>query len=133
MTNNLAVRSYQLIRNALKLFITLTKDASIYLKIKKGAYYLNGSCVAYHIGREKTFSVLGHEGWHQFNSRHFNYRLPSWLDEGIALLFEKSKYNDGWFHFQPDKNINRLAALKKIMIENKMIPLQELILEVDQH
>ena len=26
-----------------------------YLKIKKGAYYLNGACVAYNIGRKKTF------------------------------------------------------------------------------
>ncbi len=46
-------------------------QAPLYCKIKAGAYYLNGSCVAYNIGRERTFSVLGHEGWHQFNSRHF--------------------------------------------------------------
>ena len=55
-------------------------NANVYLRIRKGAYYLNGACVAYNIGRTRTFSVLAHEGWHQFNSKHFAYRLPSWLD-----------------------------------------------------
>ena len=63
------------------------ENAEIYKKIKNGAYYVNGSCVVYNIGREKTFSILGHEGWHQFNQRHFKYRLPSWLDEGLAMKF----------------------------------------------
>ena len=102
-------------------------QASLYLKVQKGAYYLNGACVAYNIGRERTFSILGHEGWHQFNSRHFKYRLPSWLDEGIAMLFETSNYRDGWFYFEPGRNLGRLGSLKKTMLQNKTIPLQELI------
>jgi len=103
------------------------KLAEVYLKIKKGAYYLNGACVSYNIGRERTFSVLGHEGWHQFNSRHFVYRLPSWLDEGLAMQFETSRYEQGWFYFEPAKNLGRLGALRKSLIEKKMIPLRELI------
>jgi hypothetical protein len=101
--------------------------APIYLKIKAGAYYLNGACVAYNIGRERTFSALGHEGWHQFNKKHFKFRLPSWLDEGIAMLFETSRYEQGLFYFEPVRNMYRLGALKKTLIENKMIPLTELI------
>ena len=97
-----------------------------YMKIKKGAYYLNGACVAYNIGRKKTFNVLAHEGWHHFNSRHFTYRLPSWLDEGIATLFEASSYEDGFFTFEPDRS-GRLGALRKTLIIDKMIPLEELI------
>jgi len=85
------------------------------------------NCVAYNIGSERTFSALGHEGWHQFNSRHFQLRLPSWLDEGIAMLFESGTYRHGRFHFEPARNINRLAMLKKTLIENKMIPLKKLI------
>ena len=38
------------------------RDWPMYMKIKQGAYYLNGACVAYNIGRTKVFSVLGHEG-----------------------------------------------------------------------
>jgi hypothetical protein len=99
----------------------------LYCKIKAGAYYLNGSCVVYNIGRERTFSVLGHEGWHQFNSRHFAFRLPSWLDEGCAMLFEASRYDRGLFYFEPGSNLNRLAELKKTLMTNKMIPLKQLV------
>jgi hypothetical protein len=102
-------------------------DAVMYLKIQRGAYFLNGICVAYNIGRTRTFSVLAHEGWHQFNSRCFKYRLPSWVDEGIAMLFETSKYQQGWFIFEPGKNMGRLSTLKQVLAKNKMIPLKELI------
>lgn len=102
-------------------------QAEMFSKIKTGAYYLNGSCVTYNIGRDKTFSVLAHEGWHQFNSRHFKYRLPSWLDEGIAMQFESFKEKTGSFYFEPEKNIQRLAGLKQTLATGKMIPLETLI------
>jgi hypothetical protein len=99
----------------------------VYLKIKKGAYFLNGDCVAYNIGRSRTFSVLGHEGWHQFCNKYFKYRLPSWLDEGISQLFEQSDFEKGWFTFSPAKNLQRLGALKLTLQNNQLIPLRELI------
>jgi len=102
-------------------------QAPLYLKIKAGAYFLKGDCIVYNIGRERTFATIGHEGWHQFNSRHFKYRLPSWLDEGIAMQFEISKYDRGLFTFQPGRNLYRLGSLKKTLINNKTIPLQKLI------
>ncbi len=102
-------------------------QAPLYHKIKSGAYYLNGACVVYNIGREKTFAVLGHEGWHQFNSRHFKFRLPSWLDEGVAMLFEVSRYKQGLFYFEPGKNLYRLGALKQMLAKNRIIPLRRLI------
>ena len=102
-------------------------QAPMYLKIKAGAYYLNGACVAYSIGRERTFATIGHEGWHQFNSRHFKYRLPSWLDEGVAIQFETSRYDQGLFTFEPARNLSRLASLKSTLLKNKTIPLRELV------
>ena len=102
-------------------------QAELYCRIKAGAYYLNGACVAYNIGRERTFSVLGHEGWHQFNGRHFQFRLPSWLDEGIATLFEVHRGEKGLFYFEPGRNAYRLGALRKTLINGNMIPLRELI------
>jgi len=101
--------------------------ARLLTKIKAGAYYQNGACVAYNIGRERTFSVLGHEGWHQFNSRYFKFRLPSWLDEGVAMLFEANRYDKGLFYFEPGRNMQRLGALKMTLMKNKMIPLKKLI------
>ena len=103
------------------------EQAEVFCRIKAGAYYHNGACVAYDIGKERTFSVLGHEGWHQFNGRHFKFRLPSWLDEGLAMLFEAHGTEDGTIYFDPAENVYRLNALKKTLAKNQMIPLRELI------
>jgi hypothetical protein len=102
-------------------------QAEIFRRIKAGAYCHNGVCVAYDIGSERTFSVLAHEGWHQFSSRHFKFRLPSWLDEGVAMLFEVQRTEDGTFGFGPAENTYRLDALEKTMSKNKMLPLRDLI------
>lgn len=101
--------------------------AEVYKKIKMGAYCFKGVCVAYNIGRERTFSVLGHEGWHQFNKRFFEFRLPSWLDEGIAMLFEASRSEGGMFRFEPGRNLYRLGDLKVTLLEDRMIPLKKLL------
>lgn len=106
---------------------TAGADSSVYLKIQRGAYTLNGIVVAYNIGRKQTFSVIGHEGWHQFNQRLFTYRLPSWLDEGIATLFETCRYSQGQFLFEPQRNLMRLGALKQTLSRGQMIPLRQLI------
>jgi hypothetical protein len=103
------------------------EQAEIFRRIKAGAYCHNGVCVAYDIGSERTFSVLAHEGWHQFSGRHFKFRLPSWLDEGVAMLFEVEMAEDGTFSFDPAKNAYRLDALKKTMSKGKMLPLRDLI------
>jgi len=101
--------------------------AELFLKIKAGAYYLNGASVIYNIGIERTFTALGHEGWHQYNSRYFKFRLPSWLDEGVATLFEAHKSKQGTFIFSPADNAYRLKALKNTLNNNRIIPLRELI------
>jgi hypothetical protein len=103
------------------------EQAGIFRRIKAGAYCHNGACVAYDIGSERTFSVLAHEGWHQFSGRHFKFRPPSWLDEGVAMLFETQISEDGAFSFDPAKNAYRLDVLKKTMAKGKMLPLRRLI------
>jgi hypothetical protein len=103
------------------------EQAQTYCAIKAGAYCHNGTCVAYDIGPKRTLSVLGHEGWHQFNGRYFKFRLPSWLDEGVAMLFEEYREKDGTFYFEPTENSYRLGALKNTMLQNRTIPLDELI------
>jgi hypothetical protein len=103
------------------------EQAELFCKIQSGAYYINGACVTYNIGIERTFTALGHEGWHQFNSRLFKYRLPSWLDEGVATLFEAHRSEQETFCFKPDENVYRLEALEKTLLKKKMIPLWQLI------
>ena len=114
-------------------------QAQMFYKIKAGAYCHNGTCVAYDIGLERTMSALAHEGWHQFSSRHFKYRLPSWLDEGVAMLFETFSYKDGRIVFEPGKNQYRINSLRKTLENKNTIPLYELtainpgqVLAIDQ-
>jgi len=102
-------------------------QAEIFCRIKAGAYCHKGVCVAYDIGSERTFSVLAHEGWHQFSSRHFKFRLPSWLDEGVAMLFEMQAAENGTLVFEPAQNTYRLETLKKTLSRNQMLPLSKLI------
>lgn len=101
--------------------------ADLFCKIRAGAYYHNGACVAYDIGRERTFSAIGHEGWHQFNGRHFEYRLPSWLDEGIATQFESARRVPGGYEFEPDWNLLRMRGLAETISNRKMIRLKVLV------
>ncbi len=108
-----------------------TRDSAGYLaetfcRIKAGAYYHNGACVAYDIGPQRTLSVLGHEGWHQFSDKHFKFRLPSWLDEGVAMLFETGT-ESGTFQLAPEKNAYRLKTLSETLASGRSIPIRELI------
>ena len=105
----------------------LPGQASVLCKQQFSAYYTKGVCVVYNTGIETTFSNLGHEGWHQFNSRFFKYRLPTWLDEGIAMLFEVSREDGGLFYFEPSRNGGRLGGLKVTLGNDEMIPLKELV------
>jgi len=102
------------------------EQARMFYKIKAGAYCHNDACVAYDIGPKRTFLALGHEGWHQFNGRVFRYRLPSWLDEGVAMLFEEHKIDDESIYFIPSQNGYRLKSLGETLAKNKIIPLREL-------
>lgn len=106
---------------------TAGDDADVYLKIVKGAYTAKGKVVAYNIGLTQTFALIGHEGWHQFNQARFVYRLPSWLDEGIATLFETYRNEDGRFVFEPQRNLMRLGALRQAVLRNRLLPLRQLI------
>jgi hypothetical protein len=101
--------------------------ADVLCGIKTGAYYLNGACVVYDIGRTRTFSAMAHEGWHQFNSKHFTYRLPSWLDEGVAMLFEAHTCEDGVFRFDPSRNALRLDVLNETLATAKTLSLADVV------
>ncbi len=102
-------------------------QAEVFCKIKTGAYYLNGVCVVYDIGRSRTLAALGHEGWHQFNGRHFKFRLPCWLDEGVAMLFEESVCEQGTVRFVPETNVQRLGALSTTLSSRGQMPLSQLV------
>lgn len=103
-------------------------QAESYLKITAGAYYLNGACVAYKLTRRANFSVLAHEGWHQFSQGLFRFHLPAWLDEGLATNFEAyQEAEKGKVTFNPHHNASRLWALKQTVARGKLFSISELL------
>jgi hypothetical protein len=105
-----------------------TNDSAIYLQIRRGGYAIKDKFVAYYIGRYATASVAAHEGWHQYVARHFIGRLPPFLEEGLACLFEGIGWKD---ENLPRWNLSinqvRVQALRKAIESNKLWPLEKII------
>jgi hypothetical protein len=102
-------------------------QAHLFVKIQEGAYCYNDSCVLYDIGVEKTMAAISHEGWHQFASRNFAYRLPSWLDEGIAMQFEHISWSASGPRFDTSSNPYRLNSLRRIVNGRSAMRLTDLL------
>jgi hypothetical protein len=102
-------------------------EAAIYLQINRGGYTRHDWYVAYYIGASSTLSVAAHEGWHQFAARHFKTRLPPFLEEGLATMFEGVKFRDGLPRFNLSINQSRAIALAAAIDHNSLWPLDQVI------
>lgn len=110
-------------------------DAAIYLRVNRGGYTINDKFVAYWIGDTGTFSVAAHEGWHQYVARHLKGRLPPFLEEGLACMFEQVTWpaatdaadNAPPPRFDVAKNHPRLSALRAAADADDMYPLARLL------
>lgn len=101
--------------------------ANLYRRIQAGAYFLNGATVAYYLDRHASFSVLAHEGWHQYAQQTFALRLPAWLDELMAIQFEAFTWDRGLVTFDPSRNGSRLLALKQNMAAGQVLDIDQLL------
>ncbi|HVT89042.1 MAG TPA: hypothetical protein VHD56_09340 [Tepidisphaeraceae bacterium] len=101
-------------------------DAAVYLQINRGGYTVHDWFVAYLIGDAGTYAVASHEGWHQYVARHFKSRLPPFLEEGIATMFE----NISWYTTRPqwnlDSNPSRADKLRQAIENHNLWPLEQL-------
>jgi hypothetical protein len=104
-------------------------DASIYLQIRRGGYAIRDRYVSYYIGRYPTASVAAHEGWHQYVSRHFIGRLPPFVEEGLACMFEGVAWrtNDTLPQWNLSINQVRVQALRRAVETNQLWPLEKVI------
>lgn len=100
--------------------------AKIYLQINRGGYTLRDWFVAYDIGRLRTYAVAAHEGWHQFASRNFVGRLPPFLEEGIACMFEDVHFRNDLPQFNLSVNPQRAHSLRRAIEKRTLIPLRDL-------
>ncbi|MCX5660938.1 MAG: DUF1570 domain-containing protein [Planctomycetota bacterium] len=73
-----------------------------------------------------TFSVLQHEGFHQFAFHHIGPDLPNWVNEGIAQYFEDSVLV-GDQMYQGLANARRVAAVKASIASHSTIPFDKLL------
>lgn len=101
-------------------------DAKIYLQIRSGGYTLHDRYVAYYIGRLGTFSVAAHEGWHQFLGRNFKGRLPPFVEEGFACMFETISWQKKLPRWNLSINAPRAQALRKAIEANAILPLEKI-------
>jgi hypothetical protein len=103
-------------------------DSNVYLQISRGGYTIHDWYVAYYIGDVATYSVAAHEGWHQFVARHFKGRLPPFLEEGLACMFEGVQWsNDNLPRFNLSMNPDRALSLRRVVDANELFPLSKLI------
>lgn len=101
-------------------------DASIYLQINRGGYTIRDWYVAYYIGDVGTFAVTAHEGWHQYVARHFRSRMPPFLEEGLATMFENITWPNQNPKWNLTVNLSRADRLRTAIEDQQLWPLDEL-------
>ena len=106
-------------------------DAAVYLQINRGGYTVRDWYVAYFIGDLGTFSVAAHEGFHQYVARHFRSRLPPFLEEGLACMFEEVHWGSAgpgqWLpRWDFAANRSRLVGLRNAYEGGYLVPLPQL-------
>lgn len=103
------------------------KDASVYLQINRGGYTVGDRYVAYNIGPTSTLSVAAHEGWHQFVGRYFKGRLPPFLEEGLATMFETIRWDGDRPQWNLSINQARVISLRSTIEKRALWPLDQLV------
>ncbi len=101
-------------------------DAAVYLQINRGGYTVRDWYVAYFLGDVGTFCVASHEGFHQFAARYFRTRVPPFLEEGIACLFEDVTWDGRLPRWDLSVNYGRQSALRRAVEKGLLLPLTEL-------
>lgn len=103
-------------------------DATAYFQINRGGYTIGDQFAVFSYGRGATCRSVAHEGWHQYAARHFTDRLPPFLEEGIACLFENVRVDEtGRATWDLQNNHNRSRALRTSKESERLFSLEELI------
>lgn len=109
---------------------TFPAQAHTYLHIHAGGFmdHASATTVAYDLRRDRTLSLLAHEGLHQYVARHVPERIPAWLNEGLATQFEAFDLRGDRPVFTPRRNFLRKNHLRAALgPEGEFIPLSELL------
>lgn len=112
----------------------MPREADTYLAIGRGGYTTDGESVLFDIGRDDTFTIAVHEGWHQYTQTVFKDRLPVWLEEGIACWMEGVRFRRDSVSpsFLPWRNFERYGELRDAERAGRLVPFAELVKSTPQ-
>ena len=102
-------------------------DATMYRQIPRGGYTIDDWFAAWSDSDRALFNTAAHEGWHQYVARHFAGRLPPFLDEGIACLFEEVRLVRGQPRWDTSLNPIRSETLARASRDGDLWSLDELV------
>ena len=98
-----------------------------YSAIQAGGYCHKGICVFWDSGGVAALAVASHEGLHQFLAYRVKEHLPMWFEEGLATLAEGYQIDGQAVRFTPERNPSRFADLRKAIVNDWWIPLEQLL------
>lgn len=105
-------------------------QAYTYLHIHSGGYmdHRTATAVMFDIGRDRTLSLMAHEGLHQYLARNFPRPVPAWLNEGLAAQFEDFDLDGPRPTFRPRRNLMRKNSLREALsVSDGLIALPHLL------
>lgn len=76
--------------------------------------------------RAQTFSVLQHEGFHQFAYHYIGVDLPIWINEGIAQYFEDGVLIRGNMTLGL-ANADRIERVRTAIARNTALPIERIL------
>ncbi len=109
---------------------TFPARAYTYLHIHAGGYVDQPSATAviHDLGRDRTLSLLAHEGFHQYLAGYLPRPVAAWLNEGLATQFEAFDLRGDRPVFTPRRNFVRRNSLRAALSpDGGFIPLADLL------
>jgi len=91
--------------------------APVYLHIKAGGYVdqATATTVVWDLGRDRTLSLVAHEGMHQYFAAYFPNPVVAWLNEGLATQWESFDLKGPRPVFTPRRNYHRANSLREAL------------------
>lgn len=106
------------------------RQAGTYLHIQSGGYtdFATATSVTHDLGRDRTLSLLAHEGFHQYLAANLQQPVPAWLNEGLACQFEAFDLYEQRPTFTPANNFLRKNHLREALARDAtFLPLVQLL------
>jgi hypothetical protein len=76
--------------------------------------------------RGRVFSVLQHEGFHQFAWEYIGQNLPIWVNEGMAQYFEDGILVEGRFVFK-QASAERISSIQGTIERQQYAPFEQML------